>query len=79
MDWLDPLKYITPSQYDSLWNYILRVLLDGFWMRLFAVATFGTSLWVLIMRRNIAAASIFFVISVFITYIMGILKYFLWR
>jgi len=74
LDFLNPLKHASPERYITIWQALFSTILEGFWGRLLAFSFFGLSFWFGVRRRNFAAATTFFVLSILVTYGAPILR-----
>lgn len=68
--------YQPDREYIELWRYILGTLLNGFWIRFFAAFSVATGMWLMVVRRNIIGGFIFFIVSLVLTYLPGVINLF---
>lgn len=78
MDWflrqMNPLHYISGEHYANVWKVLFATILQGFWGRLLAFSLLFLSFWFGVRRRNFAAAAVFFVLAVLVTFAAPLLK-----
>lgn len=74
MDWLNPLNWMTPSEYYNLWTYVYYSLFHGFWARFFSVVFLLLAFWFGVRRQNIMFGLFFFGLTVLIVYLGGFLQ-----
>lgn len=80
IDIFNPMRYVTPHGYASLWRLLFRTVLEGFWVRVFAAVFLILAFWFGVYRQKFISGIIFFIVSIFITYLGGIIKFiFMWR
>ncbi|GMT42650.1 MAG: hypothetical protein IEMM0002_1061 [bacterium] len=75
IDWLDPLKRFTESEYAAFWQTLFDTVLNGFWAKLIAAAFLLLSFWFGVRRQNFATGLVFFLIAMAFTYSAGIFQF----
>lgn len=75
VDRLNPLNYVKPSEYTSIWTMLFRTVLEGFWARLFALVFLFLAFWFGVYRQRFIPGITFFVLSILVTYFGGIFRF----
>ncbi len=75
IDYLNPLTYMSHSQYMSLWRVVFEAVLQGFWARLFASSALFLAFFIGVYRQRIVAGVLLFFVAVAIAYGGSILKF----
>ncbi|MEM2991357.1 MAG: hypothetical protein QXQ02_09280 [Halobacteria archaeon] len=75
VDRLNPLNYVKPSEYTSIWTMLFRTILEGFWARLFAIVFLFLAFWFGVYRQRFIPGITFFVLSILVTYFGGIFRF----
>lgn len=77
MEMLNPLRYFTHNEYQSLWSALFATILHGFWAKTFAVLFLFLAFWFGVRRQRFQLGLLYFMLSVMMTYgatVLGCLK-----
>ncbi len=78
LELLNPLKYFSQAEYISFWQHLFATLLSGFWARLIAALCLIFSFWFGVYRRRLGLSVLFFILTVLISYLGGLLRVIFW-
>ncbi|RMD59385.1 MAG: hypothetical protein D6828_01560 [Nitrospirae bacterium] len=67
-DHINPLNFIQPDKYFSIWRYLFSTIFNGFWARVFAVVFLVLAFWFGVRRQSFQLGCIFFLLAVLVTY-----------
>jgi hypothetical protein len=73
IDIVNPYRYISQTEYMSIWMYLFETFLQGFWARVGAVVFLILAFWFGVRRQSFYLGFIFFILTVFMTYAGGLL------
>ena len=68
IDYLNPLTYMSHTQYLSLWRVLFETVLQGFWAKLFASSALFLAFFIGVYRQRIVAGILLFFVAVTIAY-----------
>ena len=74
IDYLDPLSYVSHTQYLSFWRVLFEAVLQGFWAKLLASSSLFLAFFVGVYRQKVVAGVFFFFLAVVLAYGGPLLK-----
>ncbi len=75
IDFINPLTYMSHSQYMAVWRTLFETVLEGFWAKLFASSALFLAFFVGVYRQRIVAGVFLFFVSIAIAYGGCILRF----
>ncbi len=78
LDTLNPLKHVSQAGYTGFWATMFQTFLSGIWARIFAGAFLFMAFWLGVYRRQFGLGIFLFVLSVFVTYLGGVIGVMFW-
>lgn len=74
IDYFNPIRYVEPGKYVSIWQLLFATLLQGFWARTIAVIALVLAFWFGVYRQRFILGVTLFLVSVVFTYFGGIVS-----